>query len=354
MKWRSTIPSLQKDELILAADIGATKADLALVYWNGTELAYTKMATYRTRDFTKAVDLLDSFLEGSAFPRRVCLAVAGPVNNGQVVMTNIGWTINAAAAALHLGNIPVHVMNDLEAAAHGLSMIRSDDLYLLQKGTESPQGNLALIAPGTGLGESGVFVDGSQFHPIASEGGHCGFSPAEEMDTELFLFLKRRHEHVSWERVLSGPGISAIYDFLVEEKEAEEPSWLTDKMLAHDKSAVISGNATACSVCADAMRMFFRYLAIESANLVLKFKATGGLYICGGIVPRLLAIIDKDAFARQFSNAGRMSSLLREVPVQVVTNQKLPLMGAAVFGLSHAAAGSMLPDRETAGIFPEA
>lgn len=354
MNWRSIIPALQKDELILAADIGATKADLALVYWNGTELVYTKMATYRTRDFTKAIDLLDSFLEGSVFPRRVCLAVAGPVSNGEVVMTNIGWTINAAAVALHLGNIPVQIVNDLEAAAHGLSMISSDDLYILQKGSGSPQGNLALIAPGTGLGEAGVFVDGSQLHPIASEGGHCGFAPSEEIDTELFLFLKRRHDHVSWERVLSGPGISAIYDFLVEEKEAEEPSWLKDKMLAHDRSAVISANATACKVCADTMRMFFRYLAIESGNLVLKFKATGGLYISGGIVPKLLPLIDKDAFARQFSNAGRMSSILREVPVRVVTNQKLPLMGAAMFGLTQASTGSLLRDREEAGIFPEA
>lgn len=354
MKWLSTIPALQKDELILAADIGATKSDLALVYWNGTELAYTKMATYRARDFTNTIDLLDTFLEGATFPRRVCLAVAGPVCNGEVVMTNIGWTINAAAVALHLGNIPVHIVNDLAAAAHGLSMISSDDLYALQKGAESPQGNLALIAPGTGLGESGVFVDGSQLHPITSEGGHCGFSPVEEIDTELFLFLKRRHDHVSWERVLSGPGISAIYDFLVEEKDAEEPAWLKDKMLAHDKSAVISANATACKVCADTMRIFFRYLATESANLALKFKATGGLYICGGIVPRLLSLVDKDAFARQFSNAGRMSKLLKGIPVRVVTNQKLPLMGAAVFGLSHEPAGSILPDREAAGILPEA
>lgn len=318
---------------ILAGDIGGSKADLAICSWDGSDLSLLKSITYKTKDFKDINAMLREFVSNEKMPEKICLGVAGPVQNGAVSLTNIGLEISSEEISKNFNDIPVELVNDLEAAGNGLAVIGEKDIHILQEGDKEALGNVALIAPGTGLGEGGLYHDRSGYHPFATEGGHCDFAPRTEMDLELYQFLKKKFNHVSWERVVSGPGISVVYDFLHHEKEREEPAWLKEKMLAHDKATVISGHADDCEICKETMELFFRYLAEESANLVLKLKATGGLFIGGGIIAHLLPILNKDYFLKWFCQYGRMKNLLKTVPVKIILNEKTPVLGAAYHGV---------------------
>ena len=211
-------------------------------------------------------------------------------------------------------------------------MLTEKDLDILHGGQDSPVGNAAVIAPGTGLGEAGLYWDGEYYHPFATEGGHCDFASRNGFDFELYSFLQHKFGHVSWERSVCGPGIVNIYQFLRDEKRREEPEWVKEKMKNADQAAIISRLVPQSGICKEAMQLFVRYLAYESANLVIKLKATGGLYIGGGIVPQIVPLLQNNVFYSSFCQSGRLNYLLEKVPVKIILNTKTALLGAAWYG----------------------
>jgi glucokinase len=229
---------------------------------------------------------------------------------------------------------PVVFINDLEANGYGLAGLQSNELAAIHTSNTKPAGNIAIIAPGTGLGEAGLYYDGKKYHPFATEGGHSDFSPRTEQDIDLFRYLQQHYGHVSWERVLSGPGIHAIFTFLTTVQRKQIPGWLTEQLQDADPTPVISNAAIHQQepVCLEALQLFIRYLAMEAASLCLKLKATGGCYLSGGIPPKILPLLQTGEWYKHFIDMGRMQNLLEQMPVYVVLNDKTALLGAAYYG----------------------
>lgn len=322
---------------LLVGDIGATKTNLALLHFNSNNYSVLKEQTFHTKDFADLQQMIQNFLSDGRKPEVVSLGAAGFVKEGKVSLTNIHWEIDATALSQYFDGAPVYIINDIEALAYGLGSLNENDTHTIQNGKDSDQGNIGIIAPGTGLGEAGLFWDGVHHHPFATEGGHCDFAPRVPIDIELYTYLQKKFGHVSWERVISGPGIYSIFQFLRDKKEREEPSWLTEKLLVHNSPAVISEYATECAICAETMELFFRFLAYECANIALKMKATGGIYIGGGIVRQNLHLLDRHVFTKHFCSSGRLSDLLHEIPITIIANDKINLNGAAYYA-THIAA----------------
>jgi glucokinase len=317
---------------ILAGDVGGTKTNMALYRAGSGRLQLIKEKKYASRDYHSLIDIIRDF-SGQELPDRICAAVAGPVLHGKSSLTNLAWQLDSAAMGKEL-NIPVSFINDLEATAYGLAGLEKNELAMVATGETGAEGNIAVIAPGTGLGEGGLYWDGRYYHPFATEGGHSDFAPRNETDIDLFRYLQQQFGHVSWERVVSGMGIKSLYHFLTEAQKQIVPDWLTQRMQHEDPAAVISEAALQHEdpVCAEAMDLFVRYLATEAASLVLKLKATGGLYIAGGIPPKILPLLQHESWAGNFDNNGRMHTLLEKVPVYVVLNDKMAMLGAAYYG----------------------
>ncbi|MGE5106664.1 MAG: glucokinase [Sphingobacteriales bacterium] len=324
-----------KSKIVLAGDVGATKTNLALFKTEGNKVFLLQEAKYKSNDFKNIIELTDTFTKNLSVPDSVCFGVAGPVLNGRAILSNIMWEINKDEIADHFGIKDVQLINDLEATAYGLAVLNDTDVAVIQKGSSTPVGNAAVIAPGTGLGEAGLFWDGNYFHPFATEGGHCDFAPRNEFDFELYTFLQRKFGHVSWERLLCGPGIVNIYHFLRDEKKWEEPDWLKDKFKKADVAAVISQNVQQSQLCKETMKLFIRYLAFESANLVIKLKGTGGLFIGGGIAPQIISLLENNTFLSSFLQSGRLNYILEKVPVKIILNTKTALLGAAYYGTKN-------------------
>jgi glucokinase len=319
---------------LLAGDIGGTKTNLALYSYDGKTFTLLKEDKYRTKDYNDPGKMIADFLSKDKTPDRMCFGVAGPVLNGKVRITNVPWGIDSKEISKLYNNIPVYLINDLETTAYGLAVLEEKDLHVVHEGKHTP-GNWGIIAPGTGLGEAGLYWDGKSAHPFPTEGGHCDFAPREEPDLEMYTYLNRKFGHVSWERLISGPGIVTIYEFLRDVKEMEVPAWLTDKMLAHDDTAaLISENADDVPICAETMNLFLRYLATEAANLALKIKATAGIFIGGGIMPKNLKLLDAHTFIRWFHDFGRMKHVLEDIPVKIILNDKTALLGAAWYAVN--------------------
>jgi glucokinase len=285
-----------------------------------------------SHDFKNFIQLLEEFQKELPLPDSVCIGVAGPVLNGHAKLSNIGWEIDSKELSDQFGINNVHLINDLEATAYGLAMLTEKDITIIHKGSEMASGNAAIIAPGTGLGEAGLYWDGTSYHPFATEGGHSDFAPRSEFDFDLYLFLQKKFGHVSWERLLCGPGIVNIYQFLRNEKKREEPGWLNDKFKNADAAVIISQSVSQSEICRETMQLFIRYLAYESASLVLKFKSTGGLFIGGGIVPLIVPLFEANNFFSLFCQSGRLNYLLEKVPVKIIMNTQTALLGAAWYG----------------------
>lgn len=322
-----------KPRIILAGDIGGTKANMMLSRFEAGKMQTIKETRYVSKDYHSFTDILSNFLEAQAIPDSICFSVAGPVIEGNVKFTNLSWNINSDEISKQVGGRPVAIINDLEATAYGLAALKEDELSILYKGSNDTPGNIAILAAGTGLGEAGLFFDGKQYHPFATEGGHSDFAPRNERDMDVLVFLLKRHQRVSWERLLSGNGIYAIWQFLTEVEKKDTPAWLLQQMENTDPAPIISKAAMegTCPVCIEAIEMFNRYLAIEAVNLILKLKATGGLYLAGGIAAKLISLIKPNTWREEFSKSGRMGQLLKEVSVYVVQNEKAPLLGASYF-----------------------
>ena len=325
----------RKECVVLAGDAGATKTNLALFKWENNSSTLLREAKYRSHDYKNIIELTDVFQKELPSPDTICFAVAGPVLNGHAKFSNINWEIDRAEISNHFGLQKVSLINDLEATAYGLAMLTEKDIAVIHKGDETAGGNVAIIAPGTGLGEAGLYWDGNAYHPFATEGGHCDFAPRNEFDFELYNYLQGKFGHVSWERLICGPGILNIYHFLRDIKKREEPGWLKEKFNDADAAAVISGHVNESTICSETMQLFVRYLAYESANLILKYKATGGLFIGGGIVPQIVPLLENNKFYSSFCQSGRLNYLLEKVPVKILLNTKAPLLGAAYYAYNN-------------------
>jgi glucokinase len=326
--------------MFLAGDIGGTKTNLAVYeYQNSDRLAATKAASFPSKNHGTLGDIIREFLgDGVAKIRRACFGVAGPVKNGVVQVTNLPWIVDAAALQAELGFQNVSLLNDLEANAYGIHTLLPEELLSLNPSADPRQvGNRALIAAGTGLGEAGLLWDGVTHRPFPSEGGHCSFSPSDATGDELLSFLRKEYGHVSWERVLSGNGMRNLYSFFRQRSGQPQPKWLTEELATGDLGAVVTHAALAGTdqACSDTLDCFTRNYGSEAGNLALKMLALGGVYIGGGIAPKILPKMQSSLFLDAFCTKGRLSPLLKSTPVYVILNDKTALQGAAWFA-AHA------------------
>jgi glucokinase len=321
--------------MFLAGDIGGTKTNLALYAYNDNHLTAQKSASYANKDHASLEEIVRDFLaDGPKDVKQACIGVAGPVKGGVVQVTNLPWTVDAAALQAALKFQQVSLLNDLEANAYGIQTLRPDELLPINPhGNPRQLGNRALISAGTGLGEAGMLWDGVTHRPFATEGGHASFAPTDAIGDELLCFLRREHGHVSWERVLSGMGMKNLYRFFRHRSGHAEPAWLTEEINAGDLAAVVSraGLAGQDPVCVEALDYFTRNYGAEAGNLALKMLALGGVYIGGGIAPKMLTRMKSEIFLDAFCHKGRMSPLLQSTPVYVILNDKTALQGAAWF-----------------------
>jgi glucokinase len=325
--------------MILAGDIGATNSRLAFFTERAGGLEAVVEATYASRDHANLEAIVNAFVSGHDRPTDVaCFGIAGPVRHGRSDTTNLPWDVDAQALARALGLRAVGLLNDLEAHAYGIAMLASEDLVTLNQGASDGSGNAAVIAAGTGLGEAGLYWNGQQHLPFAGEGGHTSFAPSDPLQIELLRFLSQEFGHISWERVLSGPGLYNIYRFLRDTKRGEEPRWLADKMHQHDPAAVISqaALADASALCRQALDLFVVLYGAEAGNLALKLMSTAGVYVGGGIAPKIIQKLTDSTFMQAFVAKGRLKPLLQTIPVHVIMNDKVALLGAARFATLRA------------------
>ncbi len=319
---------------ILAGDIGGTHTRLALVD-SSDDHRIADEAEYSSPEHDDLASLVHRFVdERDAAFEAACFGVAGPVHEGHVRATNLPWVVDERSLGEDLG-VPVAVINDLEAAAWSVAILAPDAVETVHPGAGGDaRGNRALIAAGTGLGEAGLFWDGSEHRPFATEGGHADFAPGDELERDLLAYLAREHDHVSWERVASGPGLEAIHRFLCVRRGGAGAGCPVAELAPGDEAApAISRAALAgsCEVCTDSLDRFCRLLGAEAGNLALKVLATGGVWVGGGIAPEIREVLAAPggAFMERFLAKGRMRDLLEPVPVRVILDDKAALRGAA-------------------------
>ena len=325
--------------MILAGDVGGTKTLLGLFEASGSALRLVRDATFASAEHTSLEELLSAFLQ-PAQPvalAAACIGVAGPVIDGECHLTNLNWHFSETTLATAANAPRLRLLNDLEATAYGALYLPPEELAVLNPGVDPPRrGNVAVIAAGTGLGEAMLFWDGTRYHPIASEGGHCAFAPSSENEIALLRYLREKFGgHVSFERVLSGPGLHNIYEFLRRSGNTSEPAWLTARIASEDPSAAISaaGLSGRDPVCVAALELLSSLYGTEAANLVLKCLAVGGVFVAGGIAPKILPVLQNGSFMRGFMATGRFSDFMKRVPVRVSLNPRAALLGAAYFAL---------------------
>lgn len=317
---------------VVAGDIGGTKTRLALIEVVGSQVRIEHERSYPSRDFASFETLLAGFLNDIQVPIHAAFGVAGPVLDGAVRTTNLPWFIEAEGLRHRFGFEACDLLNDLEAIACGLPALGAEDMAILQEGTPEAIGNAAIIAAGTGLGEAGMYWDGDRYHPYATEGGHTSFSPQTELEFALLRYLQSRYAHVSWERVVSGMGLVDLHDFLRDYRKVALPQWQADEMRESDAAAVISRAALSGSddICVETMDIFTQLYGAEAGNLALKAMSRGGLYIGGGIAPKILPLLQQGIFMQAFLNKGRMRPLLEAMPVRVILNDLVALFGPAL------------------------
>jgi glucokinase len=318
--------------MILAGDIGGTHTRLAFLEGTADRLQPVQTEVFPSPQFSGLTEIARKFL--GEHPQAVdaaCFGLPGAVVNGRVETTNLPWVVDARQMAADLSISSVTLINDLFANAHGIALLEESDFVVLNPAVGNSTANRALISAGTGLGEAGLYADGrGGYHPFASEGGHADFAPRTDLEIDLLRYLMGRFEHVSYERVLSGPGLHNIYQFLRESGRGEEPAWLAEQIAQGDPSAAISKSALegTSAICVQALDIFVSVYGAETGNLALKMLATGGMYVGGGIAPKIIRKLSSTTFMKAFTSKGRSSGLLKDVPVRVITNDKTALLGA--------------------------
>ena len=321
--------------MILAGDIGGTNARLAFFEPQNGNFHLAQMAIFPSRHYSGLDQIVTEFVKTSGIhPERACFGIAGPVTNGRVEASNLPWIIESTRLADELRIDHAVLINDLEATGWGIGALPASDLVSLNQALArniNASGNQAIIAAGTGLGEGALYWDGKRHHVFASEGGHCDFAPQNDIQVELFEYLRSRYGHVSCERVLSGPGLVNVFDFLRDTGKGKPPDWLVGEMVETDAAAAIShaGLSGKCAICEQALDIFVSVFGAEAGNLALKLKATGGVFLAGGIAPKILPKLATPMFLEAFLAKGRLRHLMEIMPIQVITNDKLALLGAA-------------------------
>jgi len=318
--------------MILAGDVGGTHTRLAFFDVSNGHLRPVSVSVFPSREYRGLDEIVTKFVgDAHVHPDAACFGVAGPVRSGRVETSNLPWIVESKRLADELSLGKAMLINDLEANAWGIPALDAKDVVLLNPIKGNPIGNQAVIAAGTGLGEAGMYWDGVQYHIFACEGGHADFAPRNELEIELLGYLAARYGHVSFERVVSGPGLVNILYFLRDTKRGIEPKWLKEEMLRGDPAAAISRAALEgrCALCQQALKMFISAYAAEAGNLALKLMATGGVYVGGGIAPKILPKLTGPCFMQSFVGKGRMQPLLESIPVRVIINEETALMGAA-------------------------
>lgn len=318
--------------MILAGDIGGTNTRLA--FFEGTPQRPVPVVTkvFPSRNHSGLEEILRIFLAEHQRPvGAAAFGIAGPVKDGRCQTPNLPWIVDSTSVARCLGLPAAGLLNDLEANAHGIAVLGPNDFITLYEGAPGASGNRALISAGTGLGEAGLVAEGNEYRPYASEGGHADFAPRTEEEVALLRYLWQFFDHVSYERVLSGPGLNNIYQFLRDTGRADEPASLAEELARRDPPRVIAehGLQGDSPICALAMEMFVSIYGAEAGNLALRAMATGGVYLGGGVAPKILPKLQDPAFLKAFRAKGRLSNFLEAVPVRVIMNDQTALLGAA-------------------------
>jgi glucokinase len=325
--------------MLLVGDLGGTKTNLAIISRAAGPSRPLVEASFPSAHYPSLEALVREFLSHVAQPvDRACFGVAGPVMDGHATITNLPWVIDERQLESALGLVAVRLLNDLTAIASAVPFLTPGELHTLNKGQPTPGGALAVIAPGTGLGEAYLTWDGSRYRAHPSEGGHATFGPISLDQIELLRYLFGRFGHISVERVCSGIGLPNIYAYLRDTGFAPEPAWLAERLAGvSDPTPVIVGAALdegqPCELCGAAVGTFVSILGAEAGNLALKVLATGGVYLGGGIPPRIISAFVDGRFLEAFRSKGRMSELMDRMPIHVILNPKTALLGAAYHGL---------------------
>jgi glucokinase len=333
--------------MILAGDVGGTKVHLALCKFERGQLLTVHDHKFSAREFPGLVQVVDAFLdECKQFLGRppdvfaACFGVPGPVRHGRLKLTNLPWVLDTKQLAVDLKIEHVFLINDLEANGYGIAELTPEQILVLSKGDPAAEGNRGLIAAGTGLGEALLVWNGRTYAPIASEGGHSDFAARNEEEIELLRYLQKTlGGRVSSERVISGIGLANVYAFCRDVKGIEEPSWLKERMRTEDPNAVIGelGESGASPLCVESLNIFVSAYGAEAGNLALKILAVGGMYVGGGIAPKLLKKMQDGTFMKAFTDKGRLSDLLVQTPVRLILESRAALMGAAAYAEARAA-----------------
>ena len=323
--------------MILAGEIGGTRTRLAAYQTEGNRLQLVVEKNYLSQEHASMAEILPQFIRGEGIPvHSACFGVAGPVRAGRSKISNLPWIIDSKELAQLLKLNSVGLLNDLEAYAYGIDALDSNDLITISEGSEEAVGNRAVISAKTGLGVAGLYWDGFRHHPFACEGGHADFAPKDAIQTELLVYLQKKHRRVSCERVLSGPGIKSIYEFLRDMHKAEEPAWLRDQLAAApDPPALISQTAMEgkAAICEQTMSIFVSVFGAEAGNCALHYMTTGGIFIGGKIAAKVEKQMREPEFMKSFLDKGRMEGLLKDMPVKIIVNDDCGLLGAARYTL---------------------
>ncbi len=325
--------------MLLAGDIGGTKTNLGIYSTEKGPREPIFETTFPSGKYASLETLVSEFLsEVTIEIDRASFGVAGPVVGSKAKITNLPWVIDEAKLRETLNLKSVSLFNDLKAIAYGVPLLESEDLRTLNEGVPILNGPLAVVAPGTGLGEAFLIWDGFRYRAYSSEGGHADFAPNSSLEIELLRYLQEKMEHVSYESICSGHGLPNVYGYLKDSGYAEEPAWLAGKLAVADDPTPFIVNAALdteqpCELCKVTLSIFVSALGAESGNLALKVMATGGVYLGGGIPPRIISILEDRHFMESFTRKGRFSGLVSRIPVHVITNPKIALIGAAFHGL---------------------
>ncbi|HEX8722295.1 MAG TPA: glucokinase [Pyrinomonadaceae bacterium] len=329
--------------MIIAGDIGGTKTNVALFRAEGGRVGRPLVQqSFPSARYGSLEEILAEFVAArqTAGPvTHACFGVAGPVVRGRVEGTNLAWTMSEESLASALGLPRVRLINDLEATAYGIGELQPEQFHTLNEGDGGRAGHRGLIAAGTGLGMAAIYFDGAGYHPMPSEGGHIDFAPRDGREFEMLEYLREKvGGRVSYERVLSGMGLFNIYSFLRDRGHFEEPAWLAEEIRAGDPSAAVSRAALAgkSELAATALQMFVEVYGAMAGNLALLLKSVGGLYVGGGIAPKIMEKLKDGTFMRHYGDKGRMSGLVMSIPVRVILDDKTALYGAARYALAGA------------------
>jgi glucokinase len=325
--------------MILAGDVGGTKVHLALYDFINGKLEYSRDERYPAKEYTGLEEIVREFLSADKVTA-ACFGVPGPVRDGRLRLTNLPWTLDSRELSVSLGINHVFLINDLEANGYGVAELAADQIYTLSEGDASQIGNRALLAAGTGLGEGLLIWNGHSHTPYPSEGGHTDFAPRNEDEIDLLRFLKQKYNgRISYERVISGMGLTNVYEFLREVRGLDEPAWLAERIASEDPNAVITELALAAKseICEKTLDMFVSAYGSEAGNLALKLLSVGGVYIGGGIAPHILEKLKDGTFMKAFTDKGRLSQLLINMPVRIILESRAALMGAAAYAEARAA-----------------